>query len=187
MNQKDQASETTKTNAEKPPPVFSEVQKWFQSSESKRDGKISPKELQTAFEVFQGKHFSDGACKFIVRLFDLDKRGGLDIKEFEQLYYFIKQWVSAFHSFDYQRSGFLDEEEFAGALKHMDINFSPDFVRFLMKRADPTKDKIALDQFIVTCIQIQKYTEEFKQRDANYTGEIQLKYEDFLEMLLKCM
>lgn len=184
---RDEAVEV-RSSSDKPPPVFAEVHKWFNTvGDDKRGGKITPRELQTAFEVFQNRHFSDSVCKFIVRLFDLDKRGGLDLKEFEQLYYYVKQWVSAFHAFDYQRTGYLDEEEFAGALRHLDIKFSAEFVRYLMKRSDPAKEKIALDQFIMTCIQIQRYTEEFKQRDANFTGEINLKYEDFLEMILKCM
>lgn len=162
-----------------------EIQKWFQISETKASGKITAKELQEAFEVFQGKHFSDGACKFVVRLFDLDKNGGLDVKEFEQLYMCVKQWVNAFNAYDRERTGFLEESELDQALKQMDIHFSPEFIRFLITRSDPNARKMSLDQFIVTCIQIQKFSEEFKARDGKDAGSITVRYEDFLELILR--
>lgn len=140
-----------------------------------------------AFETFQGKHFSDASCKFVVRLFDLDKNGGLDIEEFENLYYHIKAWVYAFNQCDRNRTGFLDEKELEAALKSMELNFSQDFVRFLITRNDPVARRITMDQFIVTCVQIQKFGEEFLKMDDKHTGSITLKYEQFLEMVLKCI
>lgn len=168
------------------PSVHPEVNKWFNAMDTKHDGKISAKELQQAFETFQGRTFSDNACKFVVRLFDLDKNGGIDVREFEQLYFYVKQWVNAFNAYDRERSGFLDEKELDYALKFMDVHFSPDFIKFLIQRCDPVRKTISLDQFIMTCIQIQRYTEEFKSRDENYTGVISIKYEDFLELILRC-
>ncbi|XP_019870231.1 peflin-like isoform X2 [Aethina tumida] len=164
------------------------MEKWFTGTmETKDEGRVSPKELQQAFQTFQGKHYSDGVCKFVVRLFDLDKNGGLDIKEFESLYYHIKQWLNAFNSYDRDRSGFLDETELDYALKHMDINFTPEFIRYLITRNDPKAKKISLDQYLITCIQIQKYTDEFKSRDTNYSGNINMKYEEFLELIMRCL
>lgn len=85
------------------------------------------------------------------------------------------------------RSGFLDEDEFGLALQQMDINFSADFLRFLIQRGDSTDNRISLDQFIINCVQIQRFTDEFKARDSDYSGAINLKYEDFLEMILRCL
>jgi len=120
-------------------------------------------------------------------LFDLDKNGGLDIKEFETLYYYIRQWITAFNTYDRDKSGFLDESELDYALKQLDINFSQDFLRFLVTKNNPKAKKMSLDQFIITCIQIQRFTDEFKNRDINYSGSINIKYEDFLEMILRCL
>ncbi|CAH0559221.1 unnamed protein product [Brassicogethes aeneus] len=164
------------------------MEKWFNiTMDTKDEGKISPKELQHAFHTIQGKHYSDSVCKFVVRLFDLDKQGGLDIKEFESLYFHIKQWLSSFNSYDRDRSGYLDETELDYALKHMDINFSPEFIRYLITRNNPKAKKISLDQYIITCIQIQRYTDEFKSRDTNYSGHINMKYEEFLELIMRCL
>ncbi|XP_031334741.1 peflin-like isoform X2 [Photinus pyralis] len=165
------------------------TERWsqFQMMESKGLGKISAKELQDAFLTFQGKHFSDASCKFVVRLFDLDRNGGLDVPEFEMLYSYVKQWVSAFNHIDKNRTGFLDEAQFDLALREMDINFSPDFIKFLISRNDQNGKRVSLDQFIVICVQIQRFTDEFKERDTNLTGKINLKYEDFLEIIMKCV
>lgn len=150
---------------------------------------MTARELQHAFQAIQGKYFSENCCKFVVRLFDLDKKGGLDVKEFEELYTYVKRWVEAFNMYDADRSGFLNENELDCALKHMDIYFTPDFIKFLIRKnnAENATKKLSLDQFIVTCIQIQRYTEEFRVRDENYRGEISMKYEDFLEMVLRCL
>lgn len=169
------------------PPSHVETQKFFQNFESKSSGKITAKDLQMAFETFQGKHYTDAACKFVVRLFDLDKNGGLDIQEFENIYYHVKTWVNAFNQFDRNRSGFLNEKELDSALKHMELQFSPEFIRFLITRNDPVARRIALDQFIVTCVQIQKFGEEYLKMDEQRNGSIVLKYEQFLEMIMKCI
>lgn len=180
------------------PPSHLEVQKWFHNnnninsldsklSNHNNYGKLNAKDLQMAFETFQGRHYSDASCKFVVRLFDLDKNGGIDIEEFENLYHHIKAWVNAFNQFDRNRSGFLDEKDLDSALKSMELNFTQDFVRFLITRNDPVARRIALDQFIVTCVQIQKFGEEFLRIDEKHTGIVTLKYEQFLEMILKCI
>ncbi|XP_018331045.1 peflin-like [Agrilus planipennis] len=183
----DITSGESKVSAKLPTSVNpSDFHKLFQSMDTQTKGKITAKELQQAFEIFQGKHFSDAACKFVVRLFDLDKAGGLDIKEFEVLYFCVKQWVGAFNAYDRDKTGFLSETELDYALRQMDINFSKEFIKFLISRSDPQARKISLDQFIVFCVQVQKFTEEFKVRDQNYTGNISLRYEDFLELIMRC-
>lgn len=162
------------SNKTRVPCPHQEMVKWFQSMETKKDGKLSAKELQQAFEIFQGKYFSDSSCKFVVRLFDLDQNGGLDIREFELLYYYVKQWISAFNAYDKDHTGSLDEIQLDFALKHMDIHFSQDFIRYLITRNNANAKRMPLDQYIITCIQIQRYTDEFKQRDTEYTGHIKI-------------
>lgn len=163
------------------------VERLFRSMDTRNEGKITSKELQKAFETFQGKHFSDATCKFIVRLFDLDKNGGLNVREFETLYYYVKQWVSAFNKYDTDKTGFLDESELNNTLKDLDIQFSPDFLHFLVVRNNINAKNISLDQYLIICIQIQRFTDEFKKRDITLRGKIEVGYEDFLELIMKCL
>lgn len=155
--------------------------------DTRNSGRITARELQLAFETFQGKHFSDSTCKFVVRLFDLDKNGGLDVEEFEQLYYYVKKWVNAFNVYDRQRLGYLDEKTLPYAMDYMDVKFSPEFIKFLISRYDRNGRKITLDQFIMTCVQIQKYSEEFRKLVDAKTKTITLKEEEFLELILRCL
>lgn len=163
------------------------VERFFKSMNVEHEGRISSKELQQAFQIFQGKHFSDSTCKFIVRLFDLDRNGGLNIREFETLYYYIKQWVCAFNAHDCDKCGFIDEGELNKVLKDMDIHFSSDFIHFLVTRSNSNASRISLDQYLIMCIQIQRFTDEFKKRDLKLSGKVEIAYEDFLEMIMKCL
>lgn len=168
-------------------PITPGVEKLFQKMDPIKEGRISSRELQKAFEIFQGKHFSDATCKFIVRLFDLDKNGGLNVREFETLYYYIKQWSNAFNMYDPDNSGFLDENSLSCALKQLDIHFSPEFITFLLTKNNSNTRKISLDQYLIICIQIQKFTDEFKRRDTELKGKIELGYENFLELIMRCL
>lgn len=157
----------------------------FQRFKLRLPGIMTPKELQTTFENV-GKHFSDASCKFIVRLFDLDKKGGLDVDEFEKLYMHVRTWVDAFNSYDKHRRGYLDEKELDRALKHMNIQFSNDFIKYLLAKCDETGKKMTMDKFIVTCIQIQKYSDVFNNLKDS-TGSDNLNYGNFLETIMKCL
>lgn len=68
----------------------------------------------------------------------------------------------------------------------MGFRFSPDFVSFLVKRSDPTEGKISVDNFIVLCVQIQRFTEAFRVRDTQKNGTVTIGFEDFLNIALSC-
>lgn len=69
----------------------------------------------------------------------------------------------------------------------MGFRFSPEFIQFLVKKNDPQNQKeISVDQFIVLCVQIQRFTEAFRQRDTQQNGIITIGFEDFLTVALGC-
>lgn len=69
----------------------------------------------------------------------------------------------------------------------MGFNFKPDFYTFLIQRSDPKNHKkMTIDQFIVTCVRIQRFTEEFKKKDTQQTGIITIGFEDCLTIALEC-
>ncbi|KAF4523479.1 hypothetical protein B566_EDAN004548 [Ephemera danica] len=168
-----------------PSGVSPEVQGWFQAVDRDRSGKIDARELQSALMNGQGKCFSDTACTLMIGMFDKDKSGTIDLMEFQQLYNYINQWLSAFKAYDRDQSGFVDEGELNQALQQMGYRFTPQFVNFLVTRSDPaTKKKISVDQFIVICVQIQRFTEAFRGRDREMKGVISIGFEDFLQVAL---
>lgn len=69
----------------------------------------------------------------------------------------------------------------------MGFRFTPEFINFLVKKSDPQNNKeVSVDQFIVLCVQIQRFTEAFRQRDTQQNGTITIAFEDFLSVAIGC-
>lgn len=69
----------------------------------------------------------------------------------------------------------------------MGFRFSSEFVNFLISRSDAQNHRMmSVDQFIVVCVQIQRFTEAFRQRDTGLKGTITIAFEDFLNIALNC-
>lgn len=118
-------------------------------------------------------------------MFDRNKTGTVDIYDFEKLYNYINQWLHVFKNFDRDASGHIEESELTQALTQMGFRFSPQFIQYLIAKNDPINRKeISVDQFIVTCIQIQRFTDAFRVRDTEQKGIITIGFEDFLGIAL---
>lgn len=169
------------------PGVNPEIQRIFGQVDRDRSGKINAEELKSALVNGRGENFSDQACKLMIGMFDQDQSGTIDLNEFDKLYAYINQWLAAFKAYDKDGSGHIDENELAQAFQQMGFRFTQDFVRFLVGKSDPkNKREISVDQFIVTCVQVQRFTEAFRQRDSEQKGMIQISFEDFITVALSC-
>lgn len=164
-----------------------EIQRWFETVDRDRSGQINWQELQSALINGQGENFSDQACKLMIGMFDTDKNGTVSLNEFQLLYNYINQWLAVFKNYDRDRSGSIEEHELVQAFHQMGFRFSPEFVRFLIHKSDYKNHRqMSVDQFIVACVQIQRYTEEFRSRDRELKGVITLAFEDFLNIAINC-
>lgn len=95
-------------------------------------------------------------------MFDKEKNGTIDLYEFQALYNYINAWLGVFRSFDHDNSGSIQENELSAALTQMGYRLSPEFISFLIKKSDPKgHSSITVDQFIVLCVQIQKFTGKY--------------------------
>lgn len=169
------------------PGVSPEVQQWFNAVDADRSGRITALELKSALISGQGKHFSDTACQLMIGMFDRDRSGTIDVSEFQLLYNYINQWLATFRTYDRDGSGHIEEHELAQALQQMGFRFSPEFIKFLISRCDLQNHKhMSVDQFIVVCVQIQRFTEAFRARDKDHAGIISITFEDFMGVALNC-
>ncbi|XP_005183754.1 peflin [Musca domestica] len=167
--------------------IAPEVQQWFNMVDRDRSGKINCTELQAALANGKGQSFSETACKLMISMFDNDASGTIDINEFEKLFNYINQWLTVFKTYDRDSSGHIDEAELYQALTQMGFRFSQEFIQFLIKKNDPQNHKeVSVDQFIVLCVQIQRFTEAFRQRDTQQNGTITIGFEDFLTIAIGC-
>ncbi|KAL5289479.1 PEF1 family protein [Megaselia abdita] len=166
-----------------PPQQNSSVQQWFTNVDRDRSGKINAEELKSALINGQGEHFSDNSCKLMISMFDKDASGTIDIYEFEKLFNYVNQWLQVFKSYDRDSSGHIDQSELTQAFTQMGFTFSPEFITFLVKKLDPIQNsRISVDNFIVVCVRLQRFTEAFRVRDTEQKGQITIGFEDFLSI-----
>lgn len=152
-----------------------------------RSGKINAQELQAALVNGKGQNFSDQACSLMISMFDSDRSGTIDVYEFEKLFGYVNQWLNCFKAYDRDQSGAIEEAELSQALGQMGFRFSPQFVQFLISVNDTKNHKeISVDQFIVLCVKVQRFTDAFRQRDTQQQGVITIGFEDFLGIALNC-
>ncbi|KAF3427440.1 hypothetical protein E2986_06510 [Frieseomelitta varia] len=167
--------------------VNPEVQQWFVAVDRDGSGRITATELKAALANGQGGTFSDTACRLMIGMFDKEKSGTIDLYEFQALYNYINSWLGVFRGFDHDNSGSIQENELSAALTRMGYRLSPEFISFLIKKSDPNGHSyITIDQFIVLCVQIQRFTDAFRVRDTEQTGVISIGFEDFLGVALNC-
>ena len=123
----------------------------------------------------------------MISMFDADNSRSIDIYEFEKLFNYVNQWLSVFKTYDRDSSGSIEEPELGQALTQMGFRFSPEFIKFLIGKSDQQNHReISVDQFIVLCVQIQRFTDAFRQRDQQQQGIISIGFEDFLSVALSC-
>nr|XP_026494998.1 sorcin isoform X2 [Vanessa tameamea] len=166
--------------------VSPQVQQWFRAVDKDQSGFITAIELKSALVNAQGQTFSETACNLMIGMFDKDRSGHINLEEFDKLYTYINQWLAVFKTYDTDQSGHIDGPELSKALMQMGFRFTPEFINFLIKRSDPNEGKISVDNFIVLCVQVQRFTEAFRVRDTQQNGTVTIGFEDFLNIALSC-
>lgn len=167
--------------------VSPQISQWFTAVDRDKSGAISWQELQSALVNAEGKNFAESACRLMIGMFDKDKTGTINVNEFQQLYNYINEWLGTFKLYDQNQSGTIDEGELSQAFLQMGFRFRPEFIHFVIERTDlKNHQTISIDQFIVLCVQIQRFTEAFRGKDTERRGEITIGFEDYLAISLSC-
>jgi len=164
--------------------VDPQIAQWFNAVDQDRSGQIDARELQKALVNGNWSNFSEEACRMMIDMFDLDRSGNINVHEFSSLFKYINDWKGLFERIDADRSGFIEEREFAQALEQMGYRFSQTFVRNLLNKYDPRGRRLTLDNFIVASVQIKKLTDSFRNRDREMRGQATFSYEDFVGVAL---
>jgi len=91
----------------------------------------------------------------MIKMFDTNHTGVIEIDEFGKLFAYIQQWKTMFEGFDKDKRGLLDPGEFAQALQQMGFRFSPMFIQNLLTKLNPRECKLTLDNFIIVLVQVR--------------------------------
>ncbi|XP_044729226.1 peflin-like [Chrysoperla carnea] len=159
-----------------------EVQDMFNAIDINHFGHITYDQFKETLVDNNNKNFSETACRMIFKMFDRDGNGVIDVYEFQEIYDFISKWETIFVKYDRDKSNTLNKTELAQALKQViGYGFSQKFLDALFISVDNDgRQQIDADQFIVLFVQLERLTNEFKQRDRQQTGEISMDYDDFM-------
>ena len=93
----------------------------------------------------------------------------------------MTDWLNCFRSFDKDNSGNIDKRELMAALTSFGYRLSDNFFTVAMRKFDKGGNgQVFFDDFIQLCITLQSLTAGFRHHDTDMDGVIQIKYEDFL-------
>jgi Ca2+-binding EF-hand superfamily protein len=179
--------------ANQPPPgVSNDLWAWFQAVDADRSGRINANELKAALVNGNYSSFNDGTCRLMIKLFDRDNSGTIDVHEFSSLWKYISDWRDCFNRFDQDRSGSINSSELAQALGSFGYRLSPRFCQTLVKTyssrkvgANSSNGSISFDDFIEACVTIKNLTDTFRAYDQHQQGVITVGFEQFLDMVVR--
>jgi len=157
------------------------VTQWFMAQDKDRTGRLDATQLQQALRNNNQSTFDIAVVQLMIKMFDRDNTGQIDLNEFNQLWNYLGQWRQMFDRFDADRSGHINGSEFWSALQQMGYRFSPQFVETLYRKHDYNRDgTVQFDGFVHSIILIQRLTGAFQQYDVQRNGNAQFTYEQYL-------
>lgn len=128
----------------------------------------------------------------MIRMFDRDGNGTINIDEFVSLWRYLAAWRELFDQFDEDRSGRISLQEFEKALVAFGYRLSPQFVSVLFTAFEsktrqmtgvpksPGRNGMSFDLFVQACISLKRMTDVFKRYDDDRDGYITVSFEEFL-------
>ncbi|KAJ7632189.1 hypothetical protein FB45DRAFT_911762 [Roridomyces roridus] len=179
------------SNQRGPPAGDPQLYQYFSAVDQDRSGSISVTELQSALVNGNWTRFDLDTVKMLMGIFDTDRSGTIDFKEFSGLWKYISDWQNVFRHFDRDNSGSIEGQELAQAMRSFGYNLSPQILTLIERKyasAPPTAygppPGITFDRFVRACVVVKTLTESFQRVDTDRDGWVQLSYEQFMNMTL---
>ncbi|KAJ7702320.1 hypothetical protein B0H17DRAFT_1043701 [Mycena rosella] len=127
----------------------------------------------------------------LMGIFDSDRSGTIDFKEFSGLWKYISDWQNVFRHFDRDGSGSIEGQELAQAMKSFGYNLTPTVLTMVERKYASAPSVgygpppgITFDRFVRACVVVKTLTEAFQRADTDRDGWVQLNYEQFMSMTL---
>ncbi|KAK4468726.1 hypothetical protein MN116_007903 [Schistosoma mekongi] len=153
----------------------------FEKVDKNNDGNVDHKELQVALSNGIGTSFNMRTIEMMIKIFDQDRNGTINLNEFLQLFKYVQDWQRCFSRFDRDRSGLIDAQELECALSSCGYRLSPSFIQMMISRFDRNnRQQMAFDDFIYACVCLQILTNCFRQYDFDQSGYARFSFEQFL-------
>ncbi|KAL6052541.1 Penta-EF hand domain-containing protein 1 [Balamuthia mandrillaris] len=157
----------------------------FRSADKDRSGSITAKELMTV-KWAHNATFTAKTCELLAAIFDTDKNGTVDFREFAQLFQFVQSMHASFMMYDADRSGKLNAREIAQALAHSGFSFQQSTVDNILKKFAKQTYRVGFQMdfegFIQLCAFIGQLRTLFQMYDRNNSGTISLNMEQLVNV-----
>ena len=160
------------------------IMQWFKAVDVDGNGKISPIELQAALVNGDMSQFSEEACKIIIKHFDQNKSGYLNIQEFSEVFKYVNEWKATFEAIDKDRNGYINFNELYQAFQQMGYRFTSNFIQNILFKYGHRTWRLNLDGFIMAFINIKRLTDGLRRRDKAMQGQATFQYEDFIGLAM---
>lgn len=178
----------SQTDLPYPQHASTEAKMWVTSEGPKCSELVDNAVFRQLLYEYTGIPFSETASNYFARTFDLDQDGRISHDELREMCSHINKWSTVFNKCDKEKSNVIDKDDFYKVLKEMGFRFSPQFIAHMIK-CSGTKDhnRINREQFIMICVKLQRFTDQFRERDRNRNGIITIDFEDFIKVTLNCI
>ncbi|KAJ6606502.1 hypothetical protein DFH09DRAFT_1256902 [Mycena vulgaris] len=162
-----------------PPSPAGDPQLWqfFSAVDQDRSGSITVVELQAALVNGNWTRFDLDTVKMLMGIFDTDRSGTIDFKEFSGLWKYISDWQNVFRHFDRDGSGSIEGAELAQAMKSFGYNLSPTILTLVERKYASAPivgygppPGITFDRFVRACVVVKTLTEAFQKVDVDRDG-----------------
>ncbi|OQD77190.1 hypothetical protein PENDEC_c003G01837 [Penicillium decumbens] len=170
----------------------------FRAANSSHSGSLTENELGSALVNGDYTSFHPRTVKMMIRMFDRNGNGVINIDEFVSLWRYLAAWRELFDRFDEDRSGRISLQEFEKALVAFGYRLSPQFVSVLFTAFESKtrqmtaanspvagRSGMSFDLFVQACISLKRMTDVFKRYDDDRDGYITVSFEEFLTEILQ--
>ena len=160
------------------------IMQWFKAVDVDKNGQITPKELQAALVNGDMSQFSEESCKLMIKHFDQNKLGYLNIQEFSEVFKYVTEWKATFESIDKECNGYIECKELYEAFQQMGYRFNSNFIQNLLFKYGYRTWRLNLDRFIIVFIDLKRLTDGFRRRGRAMKGLATFQYEDFIGLAM---
>lgn len=139
---------------------------------------------------FGASKFSADTCQRLLKVFDVDNSGTINLQEYIALHKFIMTMQSSFYVHDKDKSGKLDEKEIADVLSGAGFVLSPATLTPLVARfaktgatgtvAPSARPVLVFEQFICLAAFLGQLRSTFELWDTQRTGKATITLEQLI-------
>ncbi|KAJ8366097.1 hypothetical protein SKAU_G00149280 [Synaphobranchus kaupii] len=153
------------------------------------DSEISAFELRrilnkviTKRQDIETNGFSQQTCRNMVNLLDKDGTGKLGLVEFKILWTKIDKYLNIYREKDTDQSGTMSSTEMRAAVEEAGFSLNNPLHQILVARYSEPDLTIDFDNFVSCLIRLQSMFKTFKSLDEGDTGEVELDFQQWLNV-----